>query len=307
MVDTASRASEPGGPGLDTLLNTGPFHLALRAAVRERGLTLDRVRAHLARRGVSIALSTLSDWQQGHRRPAVGTSLRTVLALEEVLSLRPRSLIRLLVEPRQRHNRPRGGIDERSGVIADLLDTLPGSRAHTLDVVSAHEKIGIDAERRVGTIWARTVVRARQDGVDRWVMRYYGDPQCAIECVELQAMENCYVGAVRRSAGVLVAELRFGEKLMSGETWVLETQLTDSTGEVSTQHAHGFREPGQQYLAEVRFDPQALPVDCHTFAMPGLNDRPRRTGDLTLNAQHAVHLLESGMSAGLVGIGWRWP
>jgi hypothetical protein len=230
-----------------------------------------------------------------------------VLALEEVLNLRPRSLIRLLVEPRSRQHHPRGGIDEATGVIADLLDALPGSRQHTFDVVNAHEKVAIDAERRVGSIWSRTVVRARRDGVDRWILRYYGDPSCAIENVEVQALENCYVGAVRRRAGVLVAELRFGEALRVGDTWTLEVQLTDGTGQPSTQHAHGFREPGQRYHVEVRFDPATLPVDCHRFAQTSLHNHPHRTGDLTLDQDNTVHLVESGMATGLVGIGWSWP
>jgi hypothetical protein len=300
MTDTTN------GPELATLLHTGPFHLALRAAVRARGLTPDRLRAHLARRGVAITISTLSDWQRGYGRPAVGSSLRTVLALEEVLNLRPRSLIQLLVEPRSRSDRPRGGIDERSGVIADLLDALPGSRAHTTDVVSTHEKVTIGPGRQADTIRSRTVVRARRDGVDRWVLRYFGNPGCAIESVELQALENCYVGPVRRSDGVLVAELRFGEALRAGETRVLETQLTDSTGQPSTQHAHGFREPGQEYLVEVRFAPSALPVDCHSFAQPGMRDHPHRTGGLALDQHHTVQLTERSTAGGLVGIGWQW-
>src|SRR4051812_2913432 len=189
----AVSAGRPDEAGLAILLRTGPFHLALRAVVRERGLTLDRIAANLARRGVPTSRATLNDWQLGYRRPTVGTALRTVLALEDVLGLRPRSLIRLLVEPRSRADPPRGGIDEGTGVIADLLDALPGARMHTFDVVSTHQKVGIDAERRIGTIWSRTVVRARLDGVDRWVLRYYGDPSCAIEQVELQALNNCYV------------------------------------------------------------------------------------------------------------------
>src|SRR4051812_1528119 len=90
--------AESTGPTLDVLLTTGPFDAALRAAVRARGLTLERLRAHLARRGVPIALSTLSDWQHGKRRPSVAGSLRAVLALEDVLGLPPKTLVRLVVD-----------------------------------------------------------------------------------------------------------------------------------------------------------------------------------------------------------------
>jgi hypothetical protein len=313
MADTAastqpaSRPTEPAGPSLATVLHIGPFHVALRTAVQERGMSLDRVRAHLAQRGITVSMSLLNDWQKGYRKPAVGTALRTVMALEEILGLRPRSLIRLLVEPRSRHNRPRGGIDERSGVIADLLDALPGSRAHTLDVVSTHEKITINAERRVASIWSRTTVRARQNGVDRRIIRYYGDPNCAIDQVEVQALGNCYIGAVRRNDGVLVAELRFGEPLKAGETWVLETQINDGTGQVSTQHLHGFQEPGQRYQVEIQFDPEVLPVDTYRFTQSDLPEAPEWTGPLALDTDNVLRLREATMSAGLVGIGWSWP
>src|SRR5439155_6448140 len=108
--------------------------------------------------------------------------------------------------------------------------------------------------------------------------------------------------------GVMVAELLFDRALAAGETWLFEEQILDTTGAAPcTEHAFGFRQPGGQYLLEVRFDPAALPVDCHAFAQPGLNDERYRTGDLALNRYHAVHLFASGLSAGLVGIGWSWP
>src|SRR4051812_6979901 len=123
---------ENTGPALDVVLTTGPFDAALRAAVRSRGLTLDRLRAHLARRGVTVALSTLSDWQHGRRRPAIARSLPVVSALEDVLGLRSETLVELLVDPgastpAHRAYRRRG-VDDRSGDLGRLLDQIPGAR-----------------------------------------------------------------------------------------------------------------------------------------------------------------------------------
>ncbi|MEV4194467.1 hypothetical protein AB0J65_24200, partial [Streptomyces toxytricini] len=79
MPPTAERTGGPApdgptGPGadpadLDRLLDTGPFHLALRAALTARGLPLHRVRHRLAARGITIGVTSLSYWQQGARRP----------------------------------------------------------------------------------------------------------------------------------------------------------------------------------------------------------------------------------------------
>jgi transcriptional regulator with XRE-family HTH domain len=301
-----------GSTPLDVLLVTGPFDAALRAAVRGRGLTLDRLRAHLARRGVGIALSTLSDWQHGKRRPAVTGSLHTVQALEEVLGLRPGTLVRLLVDPAaeapaQRTYRRRG-VDERSGDLAGLLDRIPNARAVSSDKVSDHQLYTIGADRRLATLWSRKVIRARYDGADRYVLRYFGDPGCDADRVEIRPVRNCRLGQVVRSrSGIVVAELEFGEKLAAGDTWVFEIEIADPTGKPTTECAHAFRGPHQQYLMEVRFDPAALPVDCHSFAQTDLYERRQRTGDLVLNRHHELHLLTGGLAGGVVGIGWRWP
>jgi hypothetical protein len=310
-VKTFTDMTATAEPDLGLLLYTGPFHTALRAAVRERGLTLDRLRAHLARRGIPVGLSSLSDWQHGRRRPRSAGSLRAVRALEDILGLPQRSLIGLLGEPARpgapAPARPRDGLDERSGAVAELLDGLPGSREIDFDVVSGHDKSTIDAERRMTRVWSRMVVRARRDGVDRYVLRYFGDAGCAIDRVELGSLENCRLGSVRRHrAGVLVAELLFDKALRAGETWVFEYEVSDQTADVCTDHAHGFRQPGEQFLMEVRFHPAALPVDCHAFAQPGLYDSRHRTADLALSPHHAVHLFATGVSAGLLGVGWAW-
>jgi hypothetical protein len=307
-------------PRLDSPLETGPFHAALREAIRERGLTLERLRSHLARRGISVALSTLSDWQHGNRRPGGANSFLAVRALEEILRLPSRSLLRLLLLPDGEADceaqgrgrvplRPVRGLDEHGGAIAQLLDRLPGARDRGVDILTQQHKVFIDAQRCSWLVWCRTVVRARRDGVDRYVVRYFGDEGCGIDQVRLVPLENTRLGRVERhrDAPVLVAELLFGEALRAGETWVFEHEVVDRTGQRCVEHGHGFLEPQDLYLLEVRFDPGALPVDCHAYAQPGLYDERRRTADLTLNNHHAVHLVVSGVSAGLVGIAWSWP
>jgi len=287
---------------LASLLQTGPFHDAFRAAVSARGLSLDRLRARLVRRDIPVAVSSLSDWQHGRRRPAGERSLTAVRALEQILGVPRESLVRLLDEPVRR------GLDETHGALGELLDQLPGSRARTVEILSGHDKVTIDPRRRCASVWSRIAVRALTDGIDRYLVRYFGDPGCAIESVRVDAVENCRLSRVlRHPVGVLVAELLFDEVLAAGQTWVFEKRVRDGTGQPSREHAHGFRQHGEQHLMEVRFDPAALPLDCHAFAQSGLDDERRRTGDLVLTSHHAVHLFASGVSGGLLGIGWSWP
>jgi hypothetical protein len=296
----------------DSPLGTGPFHAALRMAIRRRGLTLDRLRCHLARRGVSVALSTLSDWQHGHRRPYGANSLRAVRALEEILELPHESLLRLVLAPATgptlRRLRPADGLDEGSGAISTLLDSLPGGRERRVDVVHREDTVYVDADRRAWLVTSRSVVRARHDGVDRQVLRYFGDEGCEIDRVRVRPRTNCRLGAVRRHVDppVLVAELLFDHRLRAGETWVFGHAVVDRTGACCVEYAHGFAEPQEQYLLEVRFHPGVRPARCYAYAQPGLHDERRATGDLILNEHHAVHLLVRDVTAGLVGVAWDW-
>jgi hypothetical protein len=306
------RSDEPG-----SVLHTGPFHAALRAAIRERGLTLDRLRSRLAQRGIRIGLSSLSNWQQGVSRPESSTSLRAVEALEEILLLPVGALGRLL-DARRYPDRSTGpskgarrqeGLDEHAGALAELLDDLPGSRLRDVDVLSCQEKAVVGADRRVSRVYSRTLLRARRDGVDRFVTRYFGDLGCAIGEVIVQPGENCRLGRVLRHphAPVMVAELLFGTVLAEGDTWVFDDVLIGASGSICVEHAHGFRHSVGQYLLEVRFHQEVLPFDCHAYARPSLDDAPHRTGSLALNAHHAVHLVAHDVTAGVLGIGWSWP
>jgi hypothetical protein len=307
---------EPTTAPVDSPLSTGPFHAALRMAIRRRGLTLERLRCRLARNGVPVALSTLSDWQHGHRRPYGPNSVAAVRALEGILDLPEGSLIRLVVGPAAVRPeaaelsdlRPASGLDEHGGAIAGLLDDLPGARDDGLEILSRHDRVRVDADRRATVVNSRTVVRARRDGVDRYALRYFGDEGCRIGQVQVRPEANCRLGEVRRHRDppVLVAELVFGAVLRAGETWVFEEDVVDHTGGPCVEHGHGFTGPQEQYLLEVRFHPRTRPARCRSYAQPGLHDERRHTAELRLNAYGSVHLLVRGVSAGLVGIAWEW-
>lgn len=294
-----------------TQLWTEPFHVALRTAIRHRGLTLERLRFHLARRGVQVGLSSLSSWQNGHSRPRTAASLRAVRVLEDVLALPPRSLLRLLAAT---DADPRSGQVRRAGVadlapVAELLDEVPGSRARDVELVSVQHKVAVDARRRTTSLWTRSTVRALRDGVDRYVARYYGNPSCVPARVRPRPLGNCRLGRFvpHADAPVLVYELLFDHVLRAGDTWVFESALVDPDAGVSTEFAHGFRYPAEQYLLEVRFHPSARPAVCYSFAQCDLDDERHPTGELPLSAHSTVHLVASGVSSGVLGIKWEWP
>ncbi|MEQ4605719.1 helix-turn-helix transcriptional regulator [Streptomyces cavourensis] len=82
------------------------FGQALREARERKGLTLARLRDHLARRGVRVSTVTLSHWQRGRSQPERAESLRAVSAIESILGCPAGGLLALL-GPRRPRGRPR--------------------------------------------------------------------------------------------------------------------------------------------------------------------------------------------------------
>ncbi|WP_326706432.1 hypothetical protein [Streptomyces cyaneofuscatus] len=303
---------------LDRVLDTGPFHLALRTALSVRGLPLHRVQHHLAHRGVKLGVTSLSYWQQGVRRPRRPESLRAVRALEEVLALPDDSLLRLLRD----RTEGAGGADgerpparsyrsllESSGAVERLLAAMESPVDGGLHTVDHQERVRIGARRELAGRTSLHVVRAHRDGVDRYLAVHRGDPGCDPARIAVRAGENCRTGRVRwdAEAGVLVAELLFDTRLRSGETYVFGYGFEDGTGGPSDEYVRGFTFGGGQYVLQVGFDEEALPVRCRRFEQSSAGAARAARRDLTLTGLHrTVHLVEEGVRPGLVGIDWDW-
>ncbi|MFE9425317.1 hypothetical protein ACFYNO_20360 [Kitasatospora sp. NPDC006697] len=301
-------------PELLAALRTGPFHLALRTAIGVRGLALHRVQQHLERRGVRVGVTSLSYWQQGRRRPERAESLRAVRALEEVLELPADSLTRLL-GPRRTAVRPTVPVRPYRDLISpadavdDLLAELPGPRDTGVHTVTHIERIRIGADRRLLRRDSQHAVRAHRAGVDRYLAIYQGDPGCDVGLVRVRAEENCRPGRIRRdqSAHLVIAELLLDRRLNIGDTHLLGYGFDDAPAAgPSTEYVRGFNSGTGQYVLQAAFDPAALPVRCHRFASAGPGAHPHESEELTLDGQHCVHLVGTGLGPCLLGIGWSW-
>ncbi|GCD46639.1 hypothetical protein GKJPGBOP_06390 [Streptomyces paromomycinus] len=312
--------NSPASPHLAELtqiLRTGPFHLALRAALAARGLALHRVQHKLAQRGIKVGVTSLSYWQQGARRPQRPESLRAVRALEEVLDLPARSLHRLLVPeggPRaETAERPAArsyrSLFDPSDALHALLAELEAPADGGLHTVGHHEWVHIGAGRELSRRRSLQVVRAHRDGVDRYIAIHQGDAGCDPSRVTVTAGENCRLGRVRRNAAtaMVVAELLFDVRLRAGDTHVFGHSFEDGSGGQSAEYVRGFRFAGGQYVLQVCFDEAALPVRCRRFTQTKAGAPRSGQQELTLGGQHrTVHLVEQGVRPGIVGIGWDW-
>ncbi|MFE5856081.1 hypothetical protein ACFQ61_23135 [Streptomyces sp. NPDC056500] len=301
---------------LAQVLHTGPFHLALRAALAVRGLPLHRVQHHLAHRGIKVGVTSLSYWQQGARRPQRPESLRAVRALEDVLSLPGNSLLRLLdgengarSDVERPASRSYRSLLEVSDTVERLLADLEAPTDGGLHTVGHHERVRIGARRQLLARTSQHVVRAHRDGIDRYLAIHHGEVGCDPERIEVTARENCRTGRVRsdRQTGVVIAELLFDARLRAGDTYLFSYGFDDGTGGPSGEYVRGFTYAGGQYVLQVAFDEGALPVRCRRFAQATTGAPRGARTDLTLSGQHrTVHLVEQGVRPGILGIDWDW-
>ncbi|MFE5261145.1 hypothetical protein [Streptomyces coelicoflavus] len=295
-------------------LRSGPFHLALRTAVRRRGLALHRIRHHLGEQGLQVSVTSLSYWQRGERVPARTESVQVVRALEHILDVTPGALVRLL-EPAHGvaagHTRAARRYQELFGqdsAVLQLLDQLDCPTEDRLHTVSQSEQVRIGPRRELCRREIQQLVRAHRGNVDRYVSLYEGDPGCDITRVRVDPLDNCRLGRVRsdRAAALLAVELVFDRPLALGETQPFRYRVTDGTGGECTEYTRGFRYPVSHYLLQVYFTPPTLPVRCYRFGRRAA-DAPRHgVTQLPLNGYHSAHLAEQNASPGIVGLAWEW-
>jgi hypothetical protein len=298
---------------LEQLLKTGPFHVALRAAIQARGLALHRIRHRLAERGIQVGVTSLSYWQQGSRRPARPESIRAVTALEQVLELPQHALTRLLrdVATAERPTpRPYRSLVDAADALQQLLGELRAPADGGVHTVLHVERVRIGPGRELAARHSEQVVRAHRDGIDRYVAIHYGDAGCDVPRVRLRAGENCRPGSVRRheQTGLVAAELLFDTRLRVGETHMFSYAFEDGTAGPCDEYVRGFSFGGGQYVLQAAFDEEALPLRCRSFARTAPGARPTVVRELPLAGPHrAVHLAHQEVKPGLLGISWDWP
>ncbi|WP_033293821.1 hypothetical protein [Amycolatopsis jejuensis] len=318
---------EPGrrNPGelpseLTDALRTGEFHQALRLAIAHRGLSLARLRAHLALRGIHIGQSTLSYWQRGLRQPEVPKALPAVRALESVLQLPADSLV-VLIGPR--NSRARGHQaaasfhDLRSGemgaIVEQLLSdlgVLPSSRQSNadLEMLAVHDRITIDGQRHQVRFSTRLVTRARRHGPDRYVTVYNGDPGCRIDDVQLVTAEGCRVGRIRRHPGseTMATELLFDRKLAEGEIHVFCFEVRDDSAAIFPGYYRMLRDQCASYLLQLQFSPAAMPARCTREVRARDDALPVEAEELPCDTGGVTSGYFRDTGPGLAGIAVEW-
>ncbi|WP_083752763.1 helix-turn-helix domain-containing protein [Actinosynnema sp. ALI-1.44] len=289
------------------------FHSALRAAIEDSGLTLDRLRHRLAQRGIRVSVTSLSYWQQGRSRPERADSLRAVHAIEGILNMPRHSLVALLGPPRPRgrwtkRDRDYDGLLNPADALAEAVTPMLGPSDSRLGVISQQDTVAVGADRTIHSVHTRLVVEATADGPDRYLAVYCAEPGTDSADIAVQALANCRTGRVRRhaDAAVIAAELLFDRRLRVGETQFFDYAVTICAPPVSLEYRRGFRYPAEFYLMRVRFDDDAVPARIHAFTQPKPHADTHVGEELIVTSGRWVHHTDRGVKPGVIGIAWEW-
>ncbi|MFS8102401.1 XRE family transcriptional regulator [Lentzea alba] len=278
------------------------FAEALRTAITNRGLGLERLREHLSQHGVTVSLATLSYWQTGRSRPERKKSLQAVVHLEHILCLQPGQLSELLGPPRSRGRwlrkapAPMSSFWPSPSHVERALHDLDTQWDDQLIRVSQQDFVTIGADHTERSFRSRQVLSASMNGPDRWVVIMHIDEHDR-PLPQLNALKNCRLGQqVRDEAqGFLVAELVFERPLRKGESVVIEHELVNQAPcPLATNYERKFRLPTREYVCEVTFE-GSPPASVVQLADGSAVEPGRTLLDVALDVQ-----------PGIRGFRWTW-
>lgn len=314
MVGNHRTSTETPGDDPEFIAAEAAFEDALRAAIHERGLSLERIHEHLRAAGAEVSPATLSYWQSGKTRPERARSLVALGHLERILDIPPGTLSKRLGPPR-----PRGRwLHHNSGELAAsaLWEDAESAAAAQQQIntqwdgwltrLSQQDRFEVGADGAERGAWSRLVLRAEDDGPDRWTCVYRAPEHAAPPT--LTPTEPCRLGrrAVLPGNEHIAAEILFDRPLTKGETVVCDYYLAcQPPFAVATEYERKFRFPVREYLVEVRFQSPALPTNIRQYeAMTVTSEEKSRP--LSLDGAHGVHAIGLGVGPGRFGIRWDW-
>ncbi|KGN31318.1 hypothetical protein N802_04310 [Knoellia sinensis KCTC 19936] len=281
------------------------FADTLRHAIEQRGLSLDRIQAHLGDRGAAVSVATLSYWKSGRSEPGRKSSLTTLPHLEDILGLERGELMGVLPLTRERSRRtPVPDLDslwseDSPAAVLSQLDTRWDA---DLDRVMLHDRLRVGSNRRHESLVVRQALRARCDGPDRRVLLHWQDDP-TVPLPNLEVLRGASLDRVESDpvGGVVGAELHFCQPLRRGETVIVEYEMTwDGPGPADVDYTRRLRTPLRELLLEVEFHPEASPASVTAFT-------DTRESLVGLDLEHRATIAHPDTTPGATGLRWVWP
>ncbi len=284
------------------------FAEALREAIEARGLSLDRVRAHLVSYGHDVSIATLSYWQTGRSLPVRKASVQALGALEVVLRVPRGSLAAKLPTQRIRRREPPPQLHRepalRLGVAHAIADQLGLAWSDGFHRITQHDQLTIDADRRIAGQVVNDLIVSDRDGFNRYLVGYSSD-EVGIS-LEIEPLEGCRVGRIVRDPRLTltVVELLLPQNLRTGEPWQVRHRVHTVGG---ARRVDAWR---RVYLTrlreasvEVTFPPDDPPLHVGVYVGPDVEDAVYSPTQLT-GRNLLVHRSDHG--PGTIAVRWDW-
>ncbi|WP_116115799.1 helix-turn-helix domain-containing protein [Austwickia chelonae] len=284
------------------------FADALREAIESRGLSLDRVRAHLLSYGHDVSVATLSYWQTGRSAPVRHASLQALGALEVILQVPRGSLASRLPSQRSKRSGGRVATVLRHGPEEAECDRISAMLGVAWDDgfrrVCQEEFITIGADRAEKEHSVTDVIVADRDGFDRLLVGYYSDIPGVLPVVG--AGHGCTVGrvvSVLRET-LTVAELILDQPLRAEDPYLLEHHVSYDSPHVLVRDWQRLHLKSiYSHSVTVSFPPECPPSRQEFYVgrrVPDMSFRPvsSPSPELTIYTRHD--------EPGTIAVRWSW-
>ena len=297
---------DAASPGDEAAADDRGFAAALSEAIRDSGLSLERLSDRLVRAGTPLTAATLSYWQTGRSRPTRAASLRALTGLEGALSLPPGYLTALASQPAPGAARHWDLVHHRTDIDAAYAAEKALGTGRSLSRVSIHHTLHVAADRTESLLHVRQIWCADVDGIESFPVIQYFDAM-DIEPT-LHAVSACEVERVTvlHESAVLAAEMRFTHPLRRDELVATELVITRSSAvHEASVYLFGAVAPLEQLVLEARFTPGTRPeriwrIERERFASDGPGHEP---GDVLVPDAQGVWL---DAAPRVYGLQWEW-
>lgn len=298
---------------LSRLLASGPFPAALRAAIADSGLSLDRIRYRLRQQGTPVSVPTLSSWQSGRRRPERAASMAALTRLEQIVGVPSGSLAALVGPRRARGRRVRTDapdlleVYQDSVPVAGLLSEFDTGSGGLLVRLSQYERLKVGPDGRLRERYSRALVRAAADGVSSSLVIDQADDG---DAPVIRPLRGCTLGYVRSRPehGLTIAELRLPRPLQRGEPLILEYVVEFAPPFPRAREAvRRLRRPIRELVIDVEFTRPMLPARCVRFTASRPDGVAETEHVLTLDERDRVCTVGIDLDPCVIGVRWEWP
>ncbi|GAB3711274.1 hypothetical protein [Mariniluteicoccus flavus] len=290
---------------------TAEFADALNRAIRNKGLTLERVRARLGATGTPVSIATLSYWQTGRSLPTRSASLKVVTELERILGLEEGTLSDLVTDQRRRRQHDLQdweAVVPSPDIVARLISDMGLDPTGDLTRLTLHDSLTIAADRTESTELTRLVLRSERTGACRWAVVYEQDADPGV-IPQVEAVSGCMVGetVVIPERNLTIAEMILPRPLERGEMALVEIMVTWAPTDVHSFRVERSCVTAMRELAlEVKFHKSARPRRAVAY------QRPQMEGETEYDLVELpigpgpVQSIRHDANPGVYGVRWEW-